>query len=281
MLGELSKLVSVSGDPGLLAKLMVAAVPIGGILGAAFASIWSSGRTTYVNTIVAERAKALGELREQLAEFSTTISVIALERRMLNDAAEKAGEGEVKVTIEKITGPFEKLERLENQICLRLNPDRQVDKIVMLLMAECGIKMVDDLTLTAKMNRLICLHSQWLVKQEWASIKWEAGGLAYKLIHWMDAGRRRRAYQKFLKGEGEVVISIAVALIKHHTRAQGLDWGSDEDYKKIEERLKPAPKQTWWQRTVAQAQRKEISRRLAATAPPPDASETGDAGPVN
>lgn len=272
MLIELSKLASASGDPGLLAKLMVAAVPIGGVLGATFASMWSTGRTTYVNTIVAERTKALGELRDQLAEFFTTLSVVALERRMLDEAAKKAGKEEARVTIDKVIAPFEKLEGLENQICLRLNPDRQVDKILMLLMAECGIKMLDDLKLVAKMNRLICLHSQWLVKEEWASIKWEAGGISYKFFRWRDAGRRRRAYRTFLNGEGEVAVSITMALIKHHTRAQGLDWGTDEDYEKIEQRLKPRPKPNWWQRTVSEARRRDIKRRLTGTTAPTESS---------
>ncbi|MGI4948746.1 MAG: hypothetical protein ACRYHC_08645 [Janthinobacterium lividum] len=262
---NLTSLAAIARDPSFVAKVLIAAVPLGGALGAAFTSLWSAGRTTYVNTITAERTKALSELRRDLAEFSTALSTLALDRRLRSDAAKKAGGAEAVLTFDQITGSFEKFERMENTIRLRLTPGRQVDRIITLIMAECGISIVDDLTLTSKMNRLFCLHSQWLIREEWESIKWEAGGIVYKLLHCLQANARSRAYQKFLKGEGEFVISMSVALVKKYTRLQGLDWGSDEEYDTLEKRLKPEVKPSWLQRTLTKARKRQIERRLAET----------------
>jgi hypothetical protein len=121
-----------------------------------------SRRTTYINTVTAERVKWIGKIREDISNFIGLIQYFAYS--IVPDHQEKT---------DRAQEIIRKIDALRYLIKLQLNPTDDNDLI----------KLIDDIpnlthqpdfnTLQTCINRLV-IGSQSLLKKEWEKVKEEA-----------------------------------------------------------------------------------------------------------
>ena len=212
-------------------KVFLAVVPLSGVLGGAFAAWLVAGRNVYINSITAERSKWLEKLRTSISTFQAAISTYNFRHHLPADARRPETANQPNF--------FEGLERatlLASNIQLQLNPDGPIDQNIIALVRALSLGRHGAHERLTKVEDLLTLHSQWLLKAEWEKVKWEAGGLLYRLSHWFDEDNRRIAYRNFAVSVG----SINAAVLNLGESA-GFDWKTNGP-------LPPLPVEviSWW-----------------------------------
>jgi hypothetical protein len=161
-------------------------------------TVFVSRRTLYINSVTVERSKWNEKLRTNLSEFIG--SATYLYTQMQND--------DTFITSDEYKAVRKEVDRAAAQVKLQLNPDGAVDANL--------IELLDELPATASLGdveyeigeRLLIRHAQWLLKEEWEKVKYEASGPLGKLVALTKRRRRGLAYQRFVEGEGSLVHAI-------------------------------------------------------------------------
>lgn len=167
---------------------------LSGALVSALVSWFVARRNVYVNAITAERSKWLDKIRQNVADHSAIVtSITAL------SVADGAGEtSTLAAKGEKIT----ELTRVESMIRLQLNPSGRIDGHIIRMLRNTDIFTPDALVLISELTDKMVLHFQFLLKAEWETVKWEAGGLLSRLLILLKAWKRSHAYTSFLEEDG-------------------------------------------------------------------------------
>jgi hypothetical protein len=88
-------------------------------------------------------------------------------------------------------------------IRLQLNPEGKIDANIIAL-----ITAIQDWVGEQEyknLERTLVRHVQWLLKEEWERVKFEARGWWGRLWATYLAGRRKAAYKRYCAGDGSVV----------------------------------------------------------------------------
>lgn len=161
----------------------------------------TSRRSVYINSITVERSKWIEKMRQGIANYSA-----AMGRRIyrVRRFREEHGPHRSLKTSPEANQALEDLNAAVSVIQLQLNPEGLIDRNILALLE--GIIVTDraEFSLLQKADKLLISHAQWLLKSEWQEVKYEAGGFIYRRTRWMGRWRRRRAYRKWLRGDGAV-----------------------------------------------------------------------------
>ena len=151
-----------------------------------------SRRSIYIQTVTVERAKWIDKLRINMSD------VIALAHRL---DVELYGDDNFSNTI-AYTELTTQIVRLMAQVRLQLNPEGKIDSNILSLMQAIQNYVGDQDY--KNLERVMVRHIQWLLKEEWEKVKYEAMGPLGR--RWADykRWRRRRAYAKYCDNGGSV-----------------------------------------------------------------------------
>ena len=98
----------------------------------------------------------------------------------------------------------QKVETLVATIRLQLNPEGNIDKNIIGILQHIVFLADRGKPAVFSAQGLLTRHSQWLLKEEWETVKseaagwWRRGGIAVK------RRQRERAYRVFCEGEGSL-----------------------------------------------------------------------------
>lgn len=190
------------GEDAFSAKVILALIPLFGVLGGALASWIVASRNVYINSITAERSKWLEKIRSTISEFQAAVTIFNFRSDYVDAVARQKKEGN---PVEQ--ADFEALERISRlavTIQLQLNPDGETDQNIIALVRQMSISRFGEGRLLVRAEDLLTRHCQWLLKAEWEKVKWEAGSILYKARHCLDERRRLRAYRDFAAGPGSI-----------------------------------------------------------------------------
>lgn len=201
--------LSQLGGVSFAAKVLLALIPLFGVLGGALASWLVAGRNVYINSITAERSKWLEKLRSSISEFQAAVNTYNLKDSLLVEWPERTPESIPEIPLGEMLEPLERISRLAATIQLQLNPDGVIDTNIIALVRQMSSSRHGDGKLIVRAEDLLTRHSQWLLKAEWEKVKWEAGSLVYKANHWNDERRRLQAYRIFASGEGKIEATVS------------------------------------------------------------------------
>jgi hypothetical protein len=183
-----------AGWPGVIA----AAIALLGVVFAALISFSVSRRASYLTSVTAERAKWIDKLRTNIAELAALCVIehykytqVGGDRTAYDRSSEHAAS-------------LQRIETLAATIRLQLNPQASIDQNIIQILdhfyhfAERGDYRVFDA------HWLIIRHSQWLLKEEWETVKYEASGWIRRCLLTMNRRRRERDYRDFCSNEGSL-----------------------------------------------------------------------------
>ena len=164
------------------------------------ASLIVSRRTVYINSVTVERSKWIEKLRNNIADilaiaYSIYQSNEDLSENEANSQAMKA----------KIDALYVDLHRLVSVVSLQLNPESKVDRTIMLIASflRTTVAKTDQDALVAA-HILLMRHSQWLLKFEWETVKYEASGPFRRIVLAWKRRRRLKQYDEYLGGKGSI-----------------------------------------------------------------------------
>lgn len=175
--------------------MAVALIGLFGALGGALATIFTAGRTVYVNSVTVERSKWIEKLRNNLAQYQSLIDQIHWIKIHNGD---QSPDGDMAKKIHDAR-------HLAGLIKLQLNPDGAVDKSIISLMASAYLLSPSDKTeMLHKSQSLLVSHSQWLLKDEWEVVKYEALPMLSRYAAKRKRVKRAVKYAAYVSGEGAV-----------------------------------------------------------------------------
>ena len=203
----------LGGGPGT-AAILAAVIALVGVIFGALLSYMIAGRNQYVSTITVERTKWIEKLRNNIAKYSTAVSLFTL-RLIENDAAK----GDKSKTQRRVFESIDEIEHLKHVIKLQLNPWGTIDKNLLQILD--GFRYSSNLTpgTVRKLNRLLIEHARWLLKAEWEKVKYEAHGPVYRYLKRGNEGNRLKEYETWTQEQGEyaTVIANIEALVSQST----------------------------------------------------------------
>jgi hypothetical protein len=154
-----------------------------GVLISAIISTVISRRSSYITAVTTQRSKWIDKLRENIAELLATCGAV---RMALPDLASA-----------EALGRREKADRLIATITMQLNPENRIDAnmIGLLPLFPTRAERIDQNY--RELERAFVRHAQFLLKEEWEKVKYEAMGMLSK-PQWYKAYRKRQAaYEHF------------------------------------------------------------------------------------
>lgn len=177
-------------DPVLLALL-----PLSGVIGGFVVQSLIAGRTVYVGSITAERSKWIEKLRATLSAYYSLSSSVVHRRTMLETTTDR----ELKRSLRnQRPGDLQKLEELGSLLRLQLNPYGVIDGNVIAIIEHLQAHQADDDHDMSANRDLLISHSQWLLKAEWEKVKWEAGGWIQRRLNRRPEAVRLREYERWV-----------------------------------------------------------------------------------
>jgi hypothetical protein len=197
MTGILSVLKGLS-EPLLVAIIALAGVLISAIISALIAFV-TSRKALYVNAVTVERSKWIEKLRNNLAMYSGLAHSVFFKAKLEDWAEGGKSSPEYYALIRQ-------LQDLRSLLKLQLNPKGKIDQNIIIL-----IDQIYDLSRTwtfgpqlAEGERLLVLHSQFLLKAEWEKVKSEARGPWRAISSKYSERQAARGYQLFASNEGAI-----------------------------------------------------------------------------
>lgn len=172
------------------AAIVSAGIAVCGVVISAIISALISGRTNYLNAVTAERSKWIEKLRHNLANYSALAHAISYQSVAQTELEE--------LVTPEFLALLRELRDTRSQLKLQLNPRGEIDQNIILL-----VDKIHDLCREASASRrldaadrLLILHSQWLLKAEWDKVKSEA---SWGIWGWqkIQEERRLREYREF------------------------------------------------------------------------------------
>lgn len=255
---------TIAHDARFLAQLTLAGVTLFGVLLAALASFLAARKGVYVSSITVERSKWIEKLRGNLASYSAELLRCSIQSSMTGQSRKRWLFQQPDMSNDKeFFDRFHRIEELASTIRLQLNPDGRIDAVILFMLDNCGMYFVGRLKDINRFNSLLVRHSQWLLKAEWERVKWEAGGLVYRLLNWGQAGCLRRNYNRYLGAEGDVTTLFSLAIANKIQQEQGLKWITEEQYEELVSKIKPKPpRASWLYRKMLEVSTKKSQQRL-------------------
>jgi len=191
-------IVTTLGGGATALAIIVAIIGLAGAIGGAITSFFIAQKTVYVNSITAERMKWVTLLRGNIANLIGLITIV-----------QSAKSSKDAVSVDKLRETFVSMNQLAKTIELQLNPegcvDRSIIAILEALYASTGSKSqgnIDDIT------RALVIHSQWLLKDEWDRVKYEAKSAFGKVVYFAKRIKRKRKYKRLIASEEGLLILI-------------------------------------------------------------------------
>ncbi len=186
------------GDFTLFESLALAGLPLSGVVSGIIATMFTSARNVYINSITVERNKWIDKLRVNIASYSTSLSNVVF------TLVDKKG-----LTIEKAIGAVRVLNEKASVIQLQLNPRGLIDKNILSLIEAITVFTDTEYMLIDQADKLLIAHSQWLLKAEWERVKYEAHNWIYRTWHHGDYQRFiNDEYLPWAKGDGTITQTI-------------------------------------------------------------------------
>ena len=190
----MSNILTMFGNEGSVA-IVAASIALLGVILSAFVSSLIARKSNYITAVTNERSKWIDKLRNNLSEFAGSAAYLF---HKMQTAANYA-------TLPEHDELVQKLERLEALIRLQLNPFGAVDKNIITLVDKTG-RLADKQTdpKFLKAHSLLILHAQWLLKEEWETVKLESVGISRSLWYRGKRYWRRSLYQQFCSSQGSL-----------------------------------------------------------------------------
>lgn len=251
-------------DVRLFAQFTLAVIALAGVLLAALASFLSARKSVYVGSITVERSKWIEKLRSNLAAYSAELLRCSIQSSFDTKPSDRSFFKKAAPSNDKeFLDRFHRIEELAANIRLQLNPHGRIDGAIIFLLEHCGVYFVRRPKDINRFNTLLVKHSQWLLKSEWDRVKWEAGGVLYRLWNWRKASRLRRDYNRFLAGDGDITALLSLAIANKVQMEQGLNWITEEQYEELVGKLRAKPiKRSWLYRKMIEASTSKVQKRL-------------------
>ncbi len=173
----------------------VALIALSGILASALIAFTSPRKSLYINSVTVERSKWIERLHQNIATCSGLLLTLNL----------KITGGNNFEKTQECTDYIDKINALVSLIKLQLNARGQIDRNI--------IRIPDALPVLAlqkepdkffAMVHLLILHSQWLLKMEWQTVKYEAAGIFRKIGLSLKAGVLMYRCRDFEFSEGRI-----------------------------------------------------------------------------
>jgi len=171
-------------DPGLSAAMIAFLGAVISVFVSAFISLLVSRRSAYINAVTAERSKWIDKLRENIADLFGAGGALRIIPRLSSNEAR----------IQR-----EKLDRLIALITMQLNPKGRIDANMITLLALFPARAEDNAADYRALEAAFVRHSQFLLKEEWETVKREAMGLLAKPWWYGKRWKRRRDYKAFCR----------------------------------------------------------------------------------
>jgi transcription-repair coupling factor (superfamily II helicase) len=177
------------------AAIVAAFIALVGVILSAIISSLIARKSNYITAVTTERSKWIDKLRNNLSQFAGSAAYLF---HKMQTAANYA-------TLPEHDELVQQLERLEALIRLQLNPFGAIDKNIITLVdktARFADKQTDQKFLKA--HSLLILHAQWLLKEEWETVKLESVGILRGLWYRGKRYWRRSLYQQFCQTQGSL-----------------------------------------------------------------------------
>lgn len=175
--------------------VIASAIALIGVLASAIISSSISKRSAYLAAVTAERSKWIEKLRSNIAELAGICNYVHMKLSTDMDYASSAELDEM----------IRRIEHLAAMIRLQLNPNGKIDQNI--------IEIILKMPLLATQKRdvrifsadlLLVSHAQWLLKEEWETVKSEAAGLPMRCIIAYKRRQRAKAYKAFCEHDGSL-----------------------------------------------------------------------------
>jgi hypothetical protein len=180
-----------AGDP-----VIAAGIALIGVLIAAIISATISRRTAYLTTVTAERSKWIDNLRSNIAELAALCVYIHFKVNMTS-LTEYGKSPEHDENLRKI-------ENLKATIQLQLNPNGTIDQNILRILSRIHFLATRQEYTVVSAHWLLIAHSQWLLKEEWETVKYEASGLLRRRFAAVKRCYRVWAYKRFCREDGSL-----------------------------------------------------------------------------
>jgi len=161
-------------------------------------SLLVSRRTIYINSVTVQRSTWIEKLRLNLAELAA-LCAFHHYKICTDNSYSKSKEHEE---------ALRKFENLTAVIRLQLNPMGRIDGNIIeiaITLEELAERGADDFSIHSA-QWLLIRHSQWLLKEEWETVKMEASGWMQRPWLFYKRHKRRRAYKSFCQLDGKLTI---------------------------------------------------------------------------
>jgi hypothetical protein len=177
--------------------VFAAVVALFGAIVSAIIALLISRRTTYLTAVTAERSKWIDKLRNNIAELAGICAYIHSKGTATGLTAYSESSPEYDELLMKI-------ENLEALIQLQLNPRGRIDQnIIEILQKIAHLAKMHDFRMYSA-HWLLIHHAQWLLKEEWETVKYEAAGSVRRIVATLKRWWRARQYRKFCEWDGSL-----------------------------------------------------------------------------
>jgi hypothetical protein len=177
--------------------IIAAGIAVVGVIISATISAFISRRASYLTSVTAERSKWIDKLRTNIAELLGLCAFIHYNRPPDTSLSylQQSPEGDEL---------RRKVETLVATIRLQLNPEGKIDQNIIEILQH--IVFLADRGKNAGFSAqwLLTRHSQWLLKEEWETVKWEAAGCRRRVVIAVNRRQRERAYRAFCEDKGSL-----------------------------------------------------------------------------
>jgi hypothetical protein len=169
--------------------IIAAAIAFIGVLFSAAISFTVARRSNYLTSVTAERSKWIDKLRTNIAEL---LGLCAFINNLTNDTSPISDEHR------------HTIETLAATIRLQLNPQGKIDQNIIEILQHIIFLAAKRKNAGFTAQWLLTRHSQWLLKEEWETVKSEAAGWWRRVVIAVKRRRRARNYRVFCQNKGSV-----------------------------------------------------------------------------
>ena len=179
---------------GLSDTEIVAVIALCGVFFSAAIAYTTSRRSLYINSVTVQRSKWIDSIRNNIAEYAKVALGLSYQISI----------GQITIPSKDYTERIESLNGLIVLINLQLNPRGTIERNISRIMDKyVNATQFYGIAEIHRTNDLLAAHSQWLLKDEWEKVKFEAAGIVRKTWIWWNGRIRRWRYDQFCRGEGK------------------------------------------------------------------------------
>jgi hypothetical protein len=176
--------------------IIAAVIAFLGVVISATISLSISRRASYLTSVTAERSKWIDKLRNNIADLLGLCAFMYYKRTY--DTSFKYGQSPDPDELRQ------KVETLVATIRLQLNPEGTIDQNMIEILKHIVFLADRGKNAGFVAQWLLTRHSQWLLKEEWETVKSEAAGWWRRRGIAVKRRQRARAYGVFCGGEGSL-----------------------------------------------------------------------------